>query len=126
MRGLSDVPRDEAAKTLAGETGIIHSVYDFSIVNKRYQYQWRKVRIHNRRNLSAFKKSLEAGIPVVVCNNPNPTHADYEEYIIAAKAAGYIVHVYQLPPPTIQECIANDVYGIGRWGIESKYARWEY
>jgi len=125
MRGLPGSGKSTVAKQLAGKTGVIHSNDTYLIVDGKYQYSAEQLPTNRQKNFSAFKKSLEEGIGVVVCDNTNTKRWEFQNYIEAANQAGYIVAIVQMPHPNLEQAFKRNIHQVPMEILGQMLSGWE-
>lgn len=125
MRGITGSGKSTLARRLAGSTGRIHSTDDFFYVDGEYIFDPRWLGVYHDRNFDAFCASLAEGIEIVICDNTNSQHWQFERYVDAAKKAGYTVAIVFLPHPDIDVALQRSSHGTQRHTIERMLDRWE-
>ena len=108
LRGVPGSGKTTLAKTLAGSGGVIHSTDEYFMEDGVYRFTHEKLVEFHNRNFTAFKESVLAGIPVVVCDNVNR------------------VAIVFLPHPSPDEAAARTVHGVPIQTISRIIERWEY
>lgn len=76
----------------------VHSTDDYFMVDGRYVFDVSRLYEYHIRNLEAFKGSLAAAIPIVICDNTNIHPWETEPYTDAARAMGYRILFLDFPP----------------------------
>jgi predicted kinase len=113
----------------------IHSTDNFFLVDTdgsgnllecgEYRFNPREIGRNHQKNQNAFKKSIEQGIPVVICDNTNTTLWEFKKYLRTARRAGYITSVVTMPHPPIDIAVERNTHGVPREAIEKMLRRWE-
>jgi len=70
----------------------VHSTDSYFMINGVYNFDFKKLGYHHRLNQEAFKKSVEAGIACVICDNTNIRAKDRKDYVLTAQANGYKIN----------------------------------
>lgn len=123
MRGLPYSGKSKRAKELAGETGTVHSANDYFMVNGVYRYDVRQIRQAHYETYEGFKKSLLAGIPIVICDNCNMQIWEFQEYIDLARGLDYEIIIVTMPNwPAIVSFKESNWRGIPE---QKFYAMWQ-
>jgi len=125
MRGLPGSGKTTRARELAGEKGVIHSTDDYFFVGGIYVHDWTKLKEYHSSNLRAFKTSLAARISVVICDNTNVKHWEYEPYVRAAEQAGYEVEVITLPHLSVEILHTRSTHNTPVETIQKMLDHWE-
>ena len=125
MRGLPGSGKSTVASHLAGLTGTVHSTDDFFYHNGEYRFDPSKLEKHHQGNFLDFCDSLSQGISVVVCDNTNTRHQDYQRYIAAAQEAGYLVAVVTMPHPDPKTAAARSTHKVPLRDILHMMEHWE-
>jgi tRNA uridine 5-carbamoylmethylation protein Kti12 len=125
MRGVSGSGKSTRARLLAGATGVVHSTDDYFYVNGVYRFDPAKFAQYHRRNLEAFRASLAAGVPIVICDNTNTRRWEFAPYVKAAEDAGYLITVVSLPHPDVAVAAARNTHGVPAEMIKRMIDRWE-
>ena len=125
MRGVSGSGKSTKARELAGETGKIHSTDDYFMKDGVYNFDPRLLGRNHMRNFSAFQNSLNQGIPIVICDNTNSRHWEYEKYVEAARNHGYEVEIVQMPHPDPVVAAKRNAHGVPETTIRRLLVRWE-
>ena len=125
MRGISGSGKSTIAKKLAGESGVIHSTDDLFITDGVYTFNPSQLHKKHAENFTNFCKSIDTGTEIVICDNTNTMHWEYEHYIEAAKKRGYLVAIVAISHPTAEEAFHRNTHDVPRCTIESMLARWE-
>lgn len=103
----------------------IHSTDQYFMKDGEYKFNPRQLGIFHNANFKAFRKSCEAGIPVVICDNTNTTRKEWNKYASCADNRGYIVAHVTLPHPSIDEAAARNTHGVPKDSIKKMIRRWE-
>lgn len=125
MRGIPGSGKSTVAEQLAGKDGVIHSTDSYFCKSGEYKYNPKQLWIYHQCNLRAFTKSVEKGIPVVICDNTNPRHADYRLYAKVAKEHGYIVAIVTLPHPDLKVAAKRNKHDVPLEKLEKIVKSWE-
>lgn len=104
----------------------IHSTDQYFIKDGVYKYNPKKQGKYHNQNFKAFRDSLELGIGIVICDNTNIEHKDYERYVRAAKNEGYIVSVVTMPAPSIKEAVERNTHNLPRGTLEQLIKKWQH
>lgn len=104
----------------------IHST-DMYFIGKdgTYKFNQRYLHKNHNKNYKAFRNSIDAEIPIVICDNVNIDHWKYKKYARVAREAGYIVSVVTMPVPTIKEAVERGVHNIPETEIKRMIREWE-
>lgn len=125
MRGVSGSGKSTKAKELAGSIGKIHSTDEYFMKDGVYKFDPRFLGPNHKRNLAAFKDSLNRNVPIVVCDNTNSRHWEYKEYIEAAQNHGYEVEIVQMPHPDPVVAAKRNLHKVPETTIRRLLTRWE-
>lgn len=112
MRGIPGSGKTTYAKELAGTSGKIHSTDNYFVENGHYVFDQRKLGEYHQKNLEAFKESLKAGAPIVVCDNTNIKVCHMQPYIEAAEVYGYRIEVITMPHLDPQVAARRNVHNV--------------
>ena len=85
----------------------IHSTDDYFMVGNRYIFDIKKLNKYHQKNLDEFKKSLQKGIEVVICDNTNIAPWQSEPYTNEARKRGYQILCITLDPRDIKEHVKS-------------------
>ena len=125
MRGISGSGKSTLARKLAGTSGRIHSTDDYFERNGAYHFNPRELgRAHNA-NYTAFVGSLRRGVPVVICDNTNSTHAEFKRYIEAAESHGYEFEIVPLPHLNPAIAASRSTHHVPEATVRRMLERWE-
>jgi len=125
LRGVSGSGKSTKARELAGETGKIHSTDDFFMVNGKYVFDPAQLPRYHKLNFEAFKADLALGVSPVIVDNTNTRKWEYENYLEAAKAAGYDVEVISIPHIDPALAAIRNTHGVPEAAIRRMISRWE-
>lgn len=125
MRGVPGSGKSTIAARLAGDNGVIHSTDQYFMVDGVYVYDPTKLQECHTKNQTAFDASLQAGIPVVICDNTNVRLEHMRPYIEAANRHGYEVQIITVPHPDPAVAAARNTHGASLKTIERMIRRWE-
>ena len=125
MRGIPGSGKSTVAKKLAGETGAIHSNDSYYYENGEYRFDKARVPEVRLQNLKAFTESIQAGIPVVICDSCNLTSEQWGPYTKIASEAGYIVSFVTMPQPDIEISVSRNIHSVPEESIRDMIERWE-
>lgn len=126
MRGVPGSGKSTLAKHLAnGSDGAIHSTDDFFYVDGEYRFDPSKLREYHDRNYEAFCRSLNDGVPVVICDNTNTRRLHFERYVEAAYHAGYMVAFVVIPHPQAEVAAQHTIHKVSAIAIQRIIDEWE-
>ena len=125
MRGVPGSGKSTEARRLAGENGVVHSTDDYRIQDGQHAYDPSQNAINHDKNFAAFCASLEAGVPVVVCDNINYRREHFQCYVDAAMAAGYTVQEVAMPHPLPELAARLNSHGASASYIQRVIDKWE-
>ncbi|MEK7390532.1 MAG: AAA family ATPase [Patescibacteria group bacterium] len=126
MRGVPGSGKTTIARMLAGTTGRIHSTDDFFIgADGKYCFNPRELEGNHRRNFEAFCRSLDEGVPAVICDNTNVRRWQFEPHVRAARQRGYLMAIVAMPHPTVDEAVRRNTHGVPAGAIQGMLCEWE-
>lgn len=126
MRGVPGSGKSTLARSLIkGSYGVIHSTDDFFVLNGEYRFNQNKLREYHDRNYEAFYRSVNDGIPVVICDNTNAQRWHFERYVKAAYRAEYIVAFVVMPHPKAEVAAQRTIHKVPANVIQRMIDRWE-
>lgn len=125
MRGLPGSGKSTRAREIAESIGKIHSTDDFFMEDGVYRFDPAKLAENHYRNYVAFVESLNAGEPVVICDNTNTEKWEYRSYAEAARRFGYEVEIVKMPHLAPEVLAARTTHGVPVQVIRNMLARWE-
>ncbi len=125
MRGVPGSGKSTVAKQLAGDVGVIHSTDELFYGDGDYKFEGEKLKEYHQKNFNAFKKSLEEGIPIVICDNTNIKKWEYERYQKTAEELGYIVAIVTLPHPDPKLAEERTKHDVSEETIRRRIEAWE-
>jgi predicted kinase len=129
LRGITGSGKTSFARVITarhiGKTAV-HSTDDRFTEDGIYRFDARKLEEHHKKNLAAFRKSLEESVPIVICDNTNSRIWEYEPYVRASKEFGYALKIIVFPPPSIEIALARSTHDVPRAVIERMVRRFEY
>lgn len=126
MRGVPGSGKSTLARMLVDATGRIHSTDDFFIgADGQYRFKPEELEGNHRKNFEAFCRSLDEGVPVVVCDNTNVRCWQFEPYVRAAREKGYLVAIVNMPHPTVEEAVRRNKHGVPAGTIQKMICSWE-
>jgi hypothetical protein len=104
---------------------VIHSTDDFFYVDGEYRFDPGKLREYHDRNYEAFCRSLNNGVPIVICDNTNTRRWHFERYAEAANRAGYLVAFVIMPHPQAQVAAQRTIHMVPVVAIQRMIDEWE-
>ncbi len=126
MRGVPGSGKSTLARRLVnGSGGVIHSTDDFFYVDGKHHFDPNKLGEYHDLNYEAFCRSLNDGIPVVVCDNTNSRHWHFERYAEAARRAGYRVAFVVMPHPPAEVAAERTIHSVPAITIQRMIDGWE-
>lgn len=124
MRGLPGSGKSTLARMLAGSVGVIHSTDDYFMIDGEYRFDETMVKEYHRQNFEAFCRSLDDGVPIVICDNVNFRRWEWLPYQNAARARGYQVAIVELPPLHPGSLAARCIHGVSEEKLWFLYDNW--
>jgi hypothetical protein len=103
----------------------IHSTDQYFMQDGEYKFNPRQLGIFHNANFKAFRKSCEAGIPIVICDNTNTTRKEWNKYAACADNRGYIVAHVTMPHPKPSVAAERNSHGVPLDAINRMIKRWE-
>jgi len=125
MRGVSGSGKSTRAGELAGPYGKIHSTDSYFYKKGKYCFDPKRLAEYHHLNFEAFRRSLEKGVTVVICDNTNIRHRDYRHYIGAAQKAGYDWFIVEMSEPSPILAAVRNIHGVPQKIIERMMSNWE-
>ena len=125
MRGVPGSGKTTIANQLAGADGAIHSTDDYFVQDGEYCFDASKLGEAHLQNFVAFCASLEAGVPIVICDNTNVRRSHFIKYIRAAERMEYMVTIVAMPHPHPYVAASRTVHGVPARTIERMISQWE-
>lgn len=125
MRGVQGSGKSTLARTLANGTGTIHSTDDFFYVDGEYRFNPERLRENHDRNFEAFCRSLNDGVPIVICDNTNTMRWHFERYAEAASQAGYLVAFVVMRHPNPEVAAQRNIHKVSAAVIQRTIDEWE-
>ncbi|MFA6042204.1 MAG: ATP-binding protein [Patescibacteria group bacterium] len=125
MRGVSGSGKTTVAKQLIQNGGTIHATDNYFMVEGVYTFDPAKLSEYHELNFQSFSESLQAGVPVIVCDNTNILYTHYQRYVEAAEQAGYLVAIVTLPHPDPQQAAERNLHGVPLYAIDRQISRFE-
>lgn len=89
-RGISGSGKSTFSRILkslcdeAGLTFACHSTDEYFMVDGKYEFDQKKLGYYHTLNKTAFSKSVEDGIDIVICDNTNLRQREYKPYLASA------------------------------------------
>lgn len=102
----------------------VHSTDSYHMEGGVYIFQPSRLGEFHKQNQQAFKASIENGERIVVCDNTNLRHWEYEPYLNAARAAGYRVLIVMVKADPDQAAGRN-LHGVPHEKVQEMYQRME-
>lgn len=103
----------------------IHSTDQFFVGRNGYHFWPEKLKENHQRNIKAFRKSCEQGIPIVICDNTNTRKWEWQFYENIAKKNGYIVTFVEMPHPEPEIAANRNIHSVSKEIIELMIEGWE-
>lgn len=103
----------------------IHSTDEFFMEDGVYRYIPKLIGKNHRKNFLAFRDSVEAGVPIVICDNTNTTLWEFLKYLKEARSNGYVTSVVTMPHPKIDVAVERNTHDVPRDVIKTMLKRWE-
>ena len=125
MRGVPGSGKSTVARQIAGDVGVIHSTDSFLHVNGEYKFDPKKLKEYHEKNFEDFKKSIEEGKPIVICDNTNIQRWEFEPYQKIAEENGYIVAIVSMPHPDPEVAEDRTEHSVPAKSIQNMINRWE-
>ena len=131
LRGLVGTGKSMLANALGNE-GSIFSTDSYFMVDGEYQFDSSKLGEYHARNLADATAFMERFAPYTnnvncVIDNTNTQHWEYEGYVEAAKANGFLVQVISIDwdAKDIPLYAERNSHGVPEEAIYRMAARWE-
>jgi tRNA uridine 5-carbamoylmethylation protein Kti12 len=149
MRGIPGSGKSTLAKTIASGFGLvqgnfvtennvtyfvnlngtkisaIHLTDEYFMKNGVYSWNQYDIYKNHNANFDAFCKSMDNGIPVVICDNTNSMKKEFNSYKVAAKDRHYNVSFCELPHPSLQDAVNRNTHNVPSDVIDKMIKRWE-
>lgn len=126
MRGVPGSGKSTVARQIAnGASRVIHSTDDYFYSGGEFRFDRRRLSEYHDRNYEAFCHSLDAGEPVVICDNTNVRRWEFRRYEESAIKAGYIVALVVMPHPVASVAAQRTLHGVPVHIIQRMIDRWE-
>ena len=126
MRGLPGSGKSTRARLIAGRNGIICAADDFFLEEDgETNFSGPMVPEAHAGNVLAFQCALMLGVEIVVCDNTNIKHEEYEPYVRMAEEAGYKVAIIAMPHPSPEEMAERNTHGVPGCTLNKMFSRWE-
>lgn len=115
--GYSDVPNPPK---------VIHSTDSyFYDKDGNYNFDPNMLKVYHPQNLTAFTNSCKAGIGLVILDNTNTEHWEYEKYVEVAEENGYQVHIITVGDFNVEHCVERNTHGVPMHAINRMKQRWQ-
>lgn len=125
MRGVPGSGKSTIAKMLANGNGVIHSTDDYFYVDGEYCFNPFQLSENHDRNFQAFCRSLDEGVPIVICDNTNVRRCDFEGYVNSAIQAGYLVAFVIMSHPKAEVASERTAHKVPVVVIQRMIDYWE-
>lgn len=132
LRGLSGSGKSTMAQSLVnmalaeGKTSVVCSADDFFMVEGRYEFDPSKLDKTHDQCKSKFEKALAEGVDVIILDNTNTQHWEYQPYVDLAVAADCPVTVHVVGNPKDWSAIrGRNVHGVPDAVLRKQSERWE-
>lgn len=125
MRGVPGSGKSTFAARLAGSGGVVHSTDNYFVKNWVYHFDPYRLKEFHQCNFEAFCRSLEAGVPTVVCDNTNFKRWHFAPYVEAAKRAGYRIVIVSVFGVTAEEAAKRSIHHVPVHVIQRMLDEWE-
>ena len=130
LRGITTTGKSTFAREITKDSGVIHSTDDFfKRRDGSYVFEGHKLRYFHKKNLEAFKKSIDQGVSPVVCDNTNHQRKDllpYKEYALTHE---YLVFEVTFPHSAVDASVGradrNNGAGIPQKTVEKTIRQFE-
>lgn len=136
LRGLPGSGKSTVAELLLwganreGRRGEIYSTdYYFEDSQGNYKFDPDKLGEYHDKNFEDFCYGLKSGREVLIVDNTNTRHWEYQRYLDAAKEAGAFIQVVTVGSPKdpnhVRECAARNSHGVPLEAIRRMSDRFE-
>jgi tRNA uridine 5-carbamoylmethylation protein Kti12 len=90
-----------------------------------YIFDPSKLGEYHNLNFRKFNEACSHGVPLVICDNTNTQHWEFERYAEAAEGHGYQVHIVTVGTFDVDECFERGRHGVPKESIQAMKDRWE-
>ncbi len=126
MRGVPGSGKTNMANYLAeGKHAVVCSTDSYFVTDGKYDRDHTKLRENHQKNLERFIQCLLDGIPLVICDNTNIRHRDFENYVTAGDKFGYRVAIVTLPHPDPEVAAKRNLHNVPVEAIRRMIEQWE-
>ena len=87
----------------------IHSTDEYFMKDNSYDFKPEKLAENHRKNLEAFIRDMEKGIPLVICDNTNLSSWQSEPYIEAARQHNYQIIIINFTPRELEKHVETQI-----------------
>lgn len=85
----------------------IHSTDEYFMIGNKYLFDIDKLNTYHQSNLLEFKKSIEKGVDVIICDNTNIAPWQTEVYTKLAREHKYQILIITLNPREVEKHIES-------------------
>lgn len=128
-RGVPGSGKSTFTKTmteLANSEGLsisVHSTDDKHMVDGVYKWDMKLVGRYHKENFDEFNQSLLNDIDIVICDNTNIKHKDFNKYLSAAREQNYTVIAVTFAPDDVQKHFERNTHNVPMDTIEQMAKR---
>lgn len=125
MRGLPGSGKSTLLEKISEHHQMsVHSTDSYHIEDGIYLFQPSRLGEFHKKNQQAFRTSIESKEKLVVCDNTNLRHWEYEPYLTAARGAGYRTLIVMVKADP-EEAAKRNLHGVPEEKVQEMYQRME-